>query len=490
MTTSILARISRRNFPSYPVQRTADMWRSRGELVEYEEALRVRAEVEALVEGTGWVEKGRTGGKERERGKEKDKEEQAECLRRAWEVCEGVLERWQTVVERESAMAANQEEERPYYLRRFEAGWVYTQTLEHGARALGRLRRHAREADLLRELLGQRVYRFGKRGAWYDRLALVLGVHIADRAAKKEALEVCARALADQEVHSSELGKRIERLHMSALQRRIIRLENELGIPKREQHDFSYLVGLKKAEARHASVSPTLSPVRSPFGETTMVRSVPSKGSRWDTTNRWGIGDSIVRTGLSRRWYLHYKCCLQDCARHEKQHVKSTHSYIMTSSASSSGISSSNLTRAPSRPLTRLLLSISRPTHFTSVRLSSLDAGSFVSRLDPTARCYEINRRLRDISNGEFADLLRVADERERDRNTWCIGVSWEYEREDLKEIAEVTLFSGRFQSEERFLCIGGPALSQICRAFAEEYGHRCGGLPDLWYALNSALPS
>lgn len=31
--------------------------------------------------------------------------------------------------------------------------------------------------------------------------------------------------------------------------------------------------------------------------------------------------------------------------------------------------------------------------------------------------------------------------------------------------------------------CIGPSALAPILSIFAEEYGHRTGGIPDLWYA-------
>jgi hypothetical protein len=47
-------------------------------------------------------------------------------------------------------------------------------------------------------------------------------------------------------------------------------------------------------------------------------------------------------------------------------------------------------------------------------------------------------------------------------------------------------MVKGIFDSKDRFLngfsqCIGPHALSQICKLFAEEYGHRTGGIPDLW---------
>ena len=50
----------------------------------------------------------------------------------------------------------------------------------------------------------------------------------------------------------------------------------------------------------------------------------------------------------------------------------------------------------------------------------------------------EINRRLAELENGHGADILRRTYEREKGRETWCIGLSWTYALEDLLEIVEV----------------------------------------------------
>ncbi|RUS18970.1 hypothetical protein BC937DRAFT_88121 [Endogone sp. FLAS-F59071] len=400
MTTSILARISKRNFPAYTVRRTTDVWRSRDELVEYEEALRCKRELEEMVEGLGWREV---------RGplvKAKGKEEQEERLKRAWVVCEGVLERWKELVGK-----AEKEEERLYYLRRFEAGWVYTHILEHATRVLTRLHYYDREADLLRALLAQRVYRLGKRGAWYDRLALVLGVHGKDRTSKKEALKVCTEALVDREVHST---------YMNSIQRRIVRLESELKIPRREQHDFSYLLGLKKAEERTV------------YGER-LSDLVTGQKSVWRDDD--GAECSVERVALGFYEKMGYK------GFHWENGIATTLFGLL---------------------FWDILFQPYPGAFETSYQTAPLDLATDSFYF---TRCYEINRRLCDISNGEFGEILKTVDERERERRTWCVGVSWDYEKQDLSEVAE---------------CIDGPALAQICRVFAEEYEHWCGGFPDL----------
>jgi Fanconi-associated nuclease 1 len=68
-------------------------------------------------------------------------------------------------------------------------------------------------------------------------------------------------------------------------------------------------------------------------------------------------------------------------------------------------------------------------------------------------------------STSEALAMLRDADSRERPNLTWAVGVNWEYGAEDLEELLE---------------CIGGRAMSGVCRMLAEEYRHRVSGVPDL----------
>jgi len=50
----------------------------------------------------------------------------------------------------------------------------------------------------------------------------------------------------------------------------------------------------------------------------------------------------------------------------------------------------------------------------------------------------EINERLAEIENGLASEILRRTHEREKVRETWCVGLSWAYAIEDLLEIVEV----------------------------------------------------
>ena len=50
----------------------------------------------------------------------------------------------------------------------------------------------------------------------------------------------------------------------------------------------------------------------------------------------------------------------------------------------------------------------------------------------------EINARLAELENGYGPAILKRMYEREKERETWCVGLSWAYSMEDLLEIVEV----------------------------------------------------
>lgn len=130
---------------------------------------------------------------------------------------------------------------------------------------------------LLRALLAQSSFRRGKRGAWYDRLALVMmryplgeeanpkcGPKRKERLAKQrkqDALELCLQGLADPYTHLSTISHFLELacsllltrfpmrvVYRSSLQRRITRIESSLDVPKAERRVFEAL--LAKSEHR------------------------------------------------------------------------------------------------------------------------------------------------------------------------------------------------------------------------------------------------
>lgn len=186
MSSAILARINRRNYPEYVTMRSTSIWMSRQELLAYEKAYNVYQAFEDKV-----AKALATG-----------RESKENLLKECWMLAENYIGVWEEQINhaREEAI------DRPYYLRRFEAGWMYTHMLEHGTQILARLQEYTLESIILRKLLDQSLYRLGKRGEWYNRLALVQSLHLKslpERERKKKALATCIEAIQDPRVHQS-----------------------------------------------------------------------------------------------------------------------------------------------------------------------------------------------------------------------------------------------------------------------------------------------
>ncbi|KAI9494936.1 VRR-NUC domain-containing protein [Zychaea mexicana] len=320
-----------------------------------------------------------------------------------WELCENCIGVWED-------MLKTRDETRCYALRQFEACRVYTRLLDHGTHVLAKLHEYELEGIMLRKLLDQKVYRLAKRGYWYDRLALVQMKNV-DRKAKKQALATCIEGVQDPTVHSIDL----HRLH-----RRIHRLERDLAIPKREQLDFSYLK-LRKPEERII------------YGER--------------------ISDAV--TGFKSVWRADdgAECSVEALALdyYKKQGYTQGH-------------------HTENGMLSMLFMLLFWDIVFaprdgvfeTPYQTAPLDMGSdsFYA-----GRVGMINGRIADIEQGKFLELITRVDERERPRQTVCVGVHWDYTLEELLQLAE---------------CMGAMALSSLCRLLAEEFGQRRGGMPDL----------
>ncbi|OZJ07000.1 hypothetical protein BZG36_00039 [Bifiguratus adelaidae] len=452
LTTSILASISKRYYPSYLVCRTHNIWKSRDQLLEYEAAIKLEKVFEdsvMAIDDTRRLYQTDTKSEEvaylddpptRRRPRRKPsmhkpgdwKEKERELLLRSFEMAENIIPRWLELSQ--SKEKDKQDQKDPlapfsninYFLHRFEAGWIYTHIIEHACALLGRLHDHDHERWILDQLLAQKKYRVGKRGAWYDRLALLWGFHVGGRAGKKKALEVCVKGV-------EEVGMHL--VYLQPLQRRIMRLESELKIPKREQHDFSYIVMRRAFE-------------RTVYGERL----------------------SDLTTGFKSLWRGDdgAECSVEECALgfYVRQGYRGFHSEnsIITSLVSRYSSSSTSLT-GPKFALLfwDILFMPCQGVFETQYQTAPLDLTTDAFYF---GRYHEINERLRDISNGHFLNPIKTVDDRERPKLTLCRGLSWRFEQEDFLQIAE---------------CIGGPALAQICRAFAEEYEQRCGGFPDLF---------
>jgi fanconi-associated nuclease 1 len=115
LATLILAKISKRNFPEYIVERTANVFHSRDELLEYEKAIQYKKEVDDILEGVS------------------DMPTQ-EGLKRVKEVFEEIYPKWTAIVKREKGkidLVYDDDWRSLYYLRRYTPGKSRVASSEH-----------------------------------------------------------------------------------------------------------------------------------------------------------------------------------------------------------------------------------------------------------------------------------------------------------------------------------------------------------------------
>jgi Fanconi-associated nuclease 1 len=82
------------------------------------------------------------------------------------------------------------------------------------------------------------------------------------------------------------------------------------------------------------------------------------------------------------------------------------------------------------------------------------------------SRMSEVNARSNEISNGDAEAILTRVWEEHSVKRTCVVGLDWTYELSDLQEICRAFPPS---------------ALSTVMKVFAQEYGQRGGGVPDLF---------
>lgn len=239
MTAPLLARFQKRSYPEYQLSRSFTIFPNREELIKYEAALNIERDLEEALEtahapvngprpsattDNGTIEKdpdvlaqevtewkkARTGAKQKR-------------FKRILAMFEIAWEAWLKCVEEEKAKDAldckkGKEDDRlSYYLKRFHvgaysfdrllglllilsAGWPLTRAVHKGTEALAYFKMHDREVQVLKALLAQTCFRRGRRGQWWDRLALIYMEHGMAGASEAVALSGSADESSDDEV--------------------------------------------------------------------------------------------------------------------------------------------------------------------------------------------------------------------------------------------------------------------------------------------------
>ncbi|CAK7222833.1 hypothetical protein SEUCBS140593_005037 [Sporothrix eucalyptigena] len=432
LTTIVLAKMSKRNFPEYIVSRTANIFEDRDQLLDFESALRDQFKVDQIMNFNG----------------------KEEGFREVIKMFHNVVDHWRESVQKEQLHRHGEvnEDLGGDYLRRFKPVHVYTRIVHYVAHCLGRLHEYAEEYALLKELLDQRLLHLARRGSWYQRKALLEERYMAtatpdpaysDETQQKKywlrkALHTCEEALQDRDCHL---------IYHYDLQKRILKLEKRLRIPRRLQHDFGHARLLTPEEH---------------YVEGTQIKKDDGILMLLPRMNSTGQPDGGVSSGSSTKtiWVDELESfdgtiaecsveemCLND---YRKRGWKGYHS-------------EGGIVRTLFAYLFYDILFLFLPNVFqTPYQACPLDlhTDSFYA-----SRASEINRRLVDIANGEAPRIVQKVYDAHFERRTCVVGLQWDFPLEDVVELAR---------------CFHGDALALVCKVLAQEYRLRGGGLPDL----------
>ena len=404
LTTVILSRTMKRNFASYCVARTANIFPTREALLDYEAAIKLQAQVDELLADGG-----------------------AEALQKVHDIFVAAQPLWEEMaaVEAERMRNTSQEEalER-VYLRRFNAAWVYTRIVHKGVYVLGRFKQYKREHTVLTSLLEQKYFQPARRGGWYQRKALVEENYLAAFDPTPGSKETLAKKWRRAALATCEAGLQDPQTHLifhHDLQKRIVKLERQLRVPRRDQHDFGHAQLAKPGE-------------RTVYGERA---NAPAAGRKTLWKHPDGGADCSVEAlclaAYAREGWRGYHC--------EGGVVRTLFAYLF---------------------FDILFLAVPNvfETAFQTCPLDLFTDGFYA------ARASEINHRLVAIANGGAGALVRRVAGAHRARRTCVVGLDWEYAPAELEEMAA---------------CFPGDALAAVCKVLCQEYRQRAGGMPDLF---------
>lgn len=415
LTTIILAKISRRNFPEYVVCRTATIFASRAHLLEFEAAIKMEAKVDRILEFNGPITE--------------------EGCQTIIETFDRAYPRWKSLVEEEA-----DKERKMYemgegaYLRRFNPAHSYTRLIHKALFVFARRKEFAKEHTLLGELLRQKLFHLARRGAWYQRKALLeehympghdpkprfSDMELQKKHWKRIAVSTCEEGLQDPDCHI---------IFHYDLQKRLIKLERKLRVPRRLQHDFGH-VRLED-------------PVEITVEGIQLKRNVVPKPGRGMASTKTIWLDELDTGG---------ECSVEEmCLSHfRKNGWKGYHS-------------EGGIVRTLFAYLFFDILFLYIPNVFqTAYQTCPLDLHT--DAFFPV-RATEINHRLVEIANGQGEELLCEVWKRESERRTSVVGLNWDFDIADLTELIR---------------CFDGSALAAVCKVMAQEYKQRGGGMPDL----------
>ncbi|EIW84813.1 hypothetical protein CONPUDRAFT_79583 [Coniophora puteana RWD-64-598 SS2] len=531
LTPALLAKFSKRNYAvtSDMCKRSKDIWKTRGDLLAFEEAVYLEAEIDAALDGSATfpandqyrsaasvtpdvsnlnmrfvtpVTPAKGGSvssplitpkskmktpktlhtpKQQDDGEEGNapikSTEETMTQRRARYVLNlaqqyNVLDKWANVVKVKTEEGAEGEEESNLGLLRFKAGHVFARIVHKVAEAYGKLDDLDKELEILDSLLVQNKWRRGRRGQWHERKCIILNTH------KREfgkALKASIEALQDPYTHI---------VYRPKLDKRTTTLEKKLKVPREDRHTCEgglrepVKVTFMGIRLRHRAASLHLdrmgrqikdaSPKKN--GSLMKLFASPIKGN---SAEKVAVKDDEPKvetfTGKGKGKAVDY--------------TDETKGKSIWLGRDSDGINVENFAlqqyekegfKGVHCETSSLLMLFG--LLFWDIIFAPIP-GAFetpyqsapLDIADDTfyhSRRGLIETRLSEIKKGEGPEIVARVDAAERERKTWCVGVKWDlFSAQDMQDIVT---------------CLGGSTLSIICRILCEDYGGRCSGGPDL----------
>ncbi|KAJ2708688.1 hypothetical protein H4R19_004628, partial [Coemansia spiralis] len=402
---AVLATIGQLRFPTYKVVRSTDLFASRDDVIQLKALSEVGYAMGILAASPV---------------------KRTEDHEKGWELYMAHRDAWTAHLAdicAQQADTATEPEAIDYWQRHFTPGYALARLVERGAKFAANLKRYEDERDILESLLSQTTYRVGRRGDWYERLALLHTAHLRPKRARGDARSmdlvaqalgqaraVCIRALDD---------KHVNRVSLHAVSRQLRGIEAKLGLD-----------GDQRLAHPRLSLEWHPAPSRTEVG--VRVRDAARRGpSTW-------IGDDEAPCSVEQLALWRYKRDGYD-GLHSENALPTTLFALL-------------FWEVIFHPLPGVL--------DTEYQSQPLDMGS--ESFYPSRRAL-VDARLDDIAAGRFTSTIR--DVYARECGAECVGVSWDLTCDQLLAVAT---------------CLGGQRLAVLCRVLATEYRLKRSGFPDL----------
>lgn len=415
LTSAVLARTRKCVFPKYEYSRQSHIFVDRESLLRYEKAEQCAELMDEL------IEKMRA---------------QPDAAREGVTLLDTYEHVWHEAVQHVRSLYPDDIPRERYHLIRFHYGWALTRVLYKACECLARLRMFEREMQVWTWLLNQRYFWRARRGAWYDRLCLLMARHES----KAKALLLCHEALADADTHI---------VYTFTLQRRISRLESQLRIPKNERCTFEGHIEPRNVTFHGVRVDGRIVQSKSMLRQTVLCgdastsSAVPAPAPplplKTGQRTQW---QSASGTHCTVEQYCLEQYALQGFRGYHCEGSLLLFMFVL---------------------LMWDVLFLPVPGAFeTPYQRAPMDLGTDVFL---EARREAIEAQLHRIHETGGQDIIQQVDKRERPRRTYALGCRWDhFALDDVLEVAE---------------CLGGRVLAKLCRVLCEN-GANTAGFPDL----------